>query len=156
MLNKKQIFLTQFNHTMTSVIHKPSVYTDPVFKQLQECCEYRDWNRDLFPPFMGNVVFERPNNDGFPTTDLIKGYTSAIVSCGDLSIVTYPFLQVVSNTILLHSPAFGKALFRKPQQKVKITHICLLDGGNNTIIGRLVINVMSEGKKLRTGDIFRC
>ena len=154
-LIRRNNHMKQFNHTLNCVRNRPSVYHDLEFKDLREFCEYRDVHRNLFPPLMGDTPPLQPTTGGVHSIKLTSGYIKAIACCGDTSFALSPILQVVSTTTSLNKPPFGKTVFGKSQQSVKITHLRLLDGDNNTMLGRLAINITDKGKKLRTGKIIQ-
>ena len=43
----------------------------------------------------------------------------------------------------------------KPQQPVKVTHLQLMDGCNNTMLERLAMNIPDERGKLKEGNVMR-
>lgn len=153
-LSSKHGFMKEVENMFRKVMQKPALYDHAMFQHLRAFCEYRDNNRKLFSGLMGETPPLQPNNGGVVVTDLSPGYIHAIANYHDTTIHPNPILQVVSGKTKYRSTPF-KQTCNKPQQPVKITHLRLLDGDNNTMMGRLAMSITDMGKKLKEGDIIR-
>ena len=82
------------------------------------------------------------------------GYIAAIADCGNTDRFSQPIFQVITAETSFRKSKF-KVTHDKPQQPIKVTHVRLLDGDNNVMMGRLAINITDEGKKLKPGDFIQ-
>ena len=134
---------------------KPSLYLHPLFQPIREFCEYRDNHRGDFSGLIGETLPLQPVNPGEVVRALTRGYIQAIAEYDDTTKYSNPILQVVSKPDTKFRKVPFKKVFNKEQQPVKVTHLRLLDGDNNQMLGRCAINVTDDAKKLKAGDIIR-
>ena len=153
-LEKKRAFSAQLEDTLRQVKLKPNIYNAPLLKPLRDFCEYRDNNRNKFIGIVEETSSLQPSNGGMPVNDLTSNYIQTIANYGDTSHLRNPTLQVVSSETKFRKTPFKK-VYGKEQQDVKITHLRLMDGDNNVMMGRCAINITDEGKKLKEGDIIQ-
>ena len=153
-LEKKRDFVLQLEDLLRKVRQKPDIYNNTHLRPLREFCEYRYSHRDKFTGVIEGTMPLQPNHGGNVLVELTPCYIKAIAEYDDTSNLRNPVLQVVSATTSFKATPF-KNTYDKPQQPVKVTHLRLMDGCNNTMLGRLAINITDEGKKLKEGDIIR-
>ena len=144
---KKRTFAILLDDTLRKVRQKPSLYNNPHLKPLRQFCEHRDNNKELYLGIVEETTPLLPNNGGKPVVDLTPNYIQTMANYADTSNIRNPTLQVVSAETKFRNLPFKK-VFGKPQQDVKITHLRLMDGDNNVMMGGCAMNIIDEGKKL--------
>ena len=153
-LEKKRDFELQLEDLLRKVRQKPDIYNNIHLRPLRQFCEYRDSHRDKFPGVIEGSFPLDPTNGGNIGVKLTPQYIKAIAEYDDTSHLPNHVLQVVSPTTTFKASPF-KTTYDQPQQPVKVTHLRLMDGCNNTMLGRLAINITDEGGKVKEGNIIR-
>ena len=147
-------FMQSVDDLLCQIKQKPSIYNSAMMAPLRQFCEYRDNHRSLFTGLIGEASSLHPVNGGEVTVEATLSYIAVIADCGDTDTFSQPILQVITAETSFHKSKF-KVTYDKPQQHVKVTHVRLLDGDNNVMMGRLAINITDEGKKLKPGDFIQ-
>lgn len=139
-LKKKTGFVTQLENMLRSVIQKPEIYNNPKLAPLRQFCEYRDNHRTEFQGLVEQTTLLQPTNAGEVVLELTKNYVQALANYADSEEMEQlnlrlPIVQVVSAETKFRGTPFTKT-YNKTQQAVKMTHLRIMDGDNNTMLGR--------------------
>lgn len=85
-----------------------------------------------------------------------NGYIAAIAAGEDTSELTsQPILSVLSRKTGFHDVLQPDNEIAKNHQKVKLTHLTLVDGDNNQIHARMATHIADAGRLLGEGDVLR-
>jgi hypothetical protein len=116
------------------------------FKQIRESTYFIHMHPVLFPPIGGDIVpdmFDDRRGDAKTPTSLTKEYVSRIAGNQCVANVDAPNFQVVSTR-----KKFEVSVSKIEQNAIHFTHICLLDGSRDVMVGRLNMNLAHDGGKL--------
>ena len=84
-----------------------------------------------------------------------KGYIKAVADGEDTEEMSPPVLLVLSRQTGYRDVMCQDHEPRNDHQKVKLTHLVLVDGDNNQIHARLATHIADAGRKLGEGDVIR-
>lgn len=140
---------------LDTVATKASLWLEDSFRFLRNFVLLVTNNRQRFPIMMGDSNEElEMNEQETPTTELTKGYIYAVAHGQDTSELTStPIMSVLSREtgfrdVLQHEGT-------KTHQKVKLTHLTLVDGDGHQIHARMATHIADRGRSLGEGDIIR-
>ena len=87
----------------------------------------------------------------------LKALSNCNLCMLDVHFDGYPILQLLSYEMMYHQPVFKEHSFvkKKAQVPVQFAHVRLLDGNNNQFLGRFVVHLTAESRKLKTADIIK-
>jgi hypothetical protein len=93
-------------------------------------------------------VFDDRRGDAKAPTTLTKEYVSCIAGNQCVANVDAPIFQVVSTR-----KKFEVSVSKIERNAIHFTHLCLLDGSGDVMVGRLNMNLAHDGGKLQAGVI---
>ena len=163
--NRKEQLHQQFSHMLHSIQEHPPLYRRPEFQYLRDFVDLVSSNRVIFPEIVGDNHLQLSSvvkNGEVSISPPTKGLVQSLAKNTDLTIIDRdfdgrPILQVLSRETMYRQPAFKGPSFGKMKHQVPIqfTHVRFLDGDNNQFLGRFVVHLTAESRKLKTGDIIR-
>ena len=87
---------------------------------------------------------------------LTEGYIEAVANAEDTSqLASEPILHVLSRETGFRDVLEQESEPKAGHQKVKLTHLTLVDGDNNQIHARLATHIADAGRGLGEGDVIR-
>jgi hypothetical protein len=143
---KQQEHIEHCQHLLNVLEHRPPLWMKREFKQIRESIYIIHAHPDLFPPIGGDIVpdvFDDRRSDAKTPTSLTKEYVSSIASNQCVANVDALIFQVVSTR-----KKFEVSVSKIEQNAIHFTHICLLDGSGDVMVGRLNMNLAHDGGKL--------
>lgn len=146
--------IVEFENMLKTVITRPSLWVEERFQFLRNFCHTVANNGERFPTLMGDRNEEVPSESEEPIIHPTEGYISAFAAGDDTSeLTTNPVFSVLSRDtgfrdVMQHEET-------RTHQKVKLTHLTLVDGDNNTIHGRMATHIADAGRGLEEGDVIR-
>ena len=123
-------------------------------KPIRGCLEVMKSHPAKFSPVVGDqlldgsIFTEVDVNAEQKLPGLTTKFISSIAAFEELDFETLPVLQVVSSKMTSE-----QSTMLKKRNSVHFTHLCLRDGSNDVIMGRLVMYVAHDGHNLVDGDI---
>ena len=149
--DKQQEHIEHCQHLLSVLEHRPPLWTKPEFKQIRESISFIHANPDKFPPIVGDclpdVVDDRRDNAKSPVT-LTKEFVSRIAGNQCVAHIDAPIFQVVSTR-----KKFEVSVSKIEKNSIHFTHLRILDGSGDVMVGRLNMNLAHDGSKLRAGEI---
>lgn len=111
---------------------------------------------DVYPMLMGDANEEVYTDPTDEDVSLTRGYIAA-VACGRStdSITSSPILHVLTRRTGFEAVMHADHEKIKDHQKVKLTHLTLVDGDNNQIHSRMATHIADAGRELSEGDIIK-
>ena len=145
----------EFANKLNYLKAEPSHWQDQRNRYLREFYNYVESNRDKFPCVQGDSLFGQAVRVREEQQQLTKGYIRAIAGFRDTSFVKYPVLYVINRTTKWEDQLFTGGFGDGQPPRVKTTHLNLVDGDGNQMLGRLSTEIADQGRQLDEGDIIR-
>lgn len=149
----------EFEGLLKTIVTRVSLWADDSLRYLRNFCNTIASNRDKFPSLMGDEempVRAGDDEDEGDTVALTEGYIAALAAGKDTSEeMPSPILAVLSRQTGFHDVLRQENESSKTHQKVKLTHLTLVDGDNNTIHARMATHIADAGRALGEGDVIR-
>lgn len=148
----------EFKNKLLHLKNHPNLWEARENQYLREFFNHVLQHRTSYPFMPGDSCYKPEQSRGKTTRppSLTKGYIEAIASGADTSFVDYPVLYVLSRETKHEEQTFsgfGRKSMEPPP--TKITHLRLVDGDGNQMLGRLATDIADQGKQLQQGDIIQ-
>jgi len=144
---------------LKTITVRPSLWKNDTLRYLRNFCITVSNHPETFPPLMGDdevSVHSDISDVDEKTSTPTKGYIAAVASGEETAnIASHPILAVLSRKTGFHDVLRQESEKAKDHQKVKLTHLTLLDGDNNQIHARMATHIADAGRKLEEGDVIR-
>jgi len=104
----------------------------------------------------GDSCYKDAVDRGQENKQLTKGYIAALAAHdGDTLPIHYPVLYVLSRETKHEAQTFDGFSAEERAPRVTVTHLHLVDGDGNQMLGRLATHIAHPGRELKKGDIIR-
>ena len=143
-------FLNKLNH----IRKNPGLWEHEDNKFLREFVNHIECNRGDFPCLPGDSGYAKVVKTSKAQQQLTKGYIKAIAEYRDTGFAEHPILYVLSRETFHEEQTFH-GFSNKPAPPTKLTHLRLVDGDGNQMMGRLATEIADQGKQLKEGDVIR-
>ncbi len=148
----------EFRNKLDHIRKNTKLWESKDNQYLREFCNEIECNREEFPCMPGDRCYKAAVDQGEEHKKLTKGYIAAIAAHDDTFFVLHPVLYVHSRETTHEAQTFeGFCNSDSTPPKVKVTHLRLVDGDGNQMLGRLATEIADQGKQLRKqgGDVIR-
>jgi hypothetical protein len=157
--HKKQRIMESIDHcqhVLNVLTQKPDFWGHKEYKRIRECISYFKAHPEMCPSVPGDMLPDAPSdidNDSrcTPTSPtLTTKYVSSLASYQSLDINLKPIFQVISIKM-----DFEESSKSNKKNSIHFTHIRIIDGSGDVMIGRCAMNIAHEGVRLHMGDIIQ-
>lgn len=147
----------EFRNLLRTVTTRASLWMDDNLRYLREFCHTVAAHTLKFPRLAGDDTNEFIIDNGEETVvELTDGYISAVAE-GRSTLASvkhdHPVLAVLERETGYRDVMRHQAT--NNHQKVKLTHLTLMDGDNHQIHARMATELTDKGRALQRGDIIR-
>jgi len=146
----------EFENLLQSILTKPHLWFDRSLQYLRNfvATVSRGIDRHKFTAVEGDEALTVTDEKESSTTITTK-FISSLAAGKNLPDDVDPILSVLSRKTGFHDHLHHESMIQNQKQKVKLTHLTLLDGDNNQIHARLATHLADIGRQLVEGDIIK-